>query len=213
MATAGCNVLGGDDGRIGGPGSFSLTNLVFAAEQPAGYDEYTEQPDASYDVEFDLTDDISGATTSASGTFTLRKGEVITDEEFSLGEFAFCSEPPAGHDDFAEQREATYTQGDAIWMYADFTGENYEATQLGQRVAVDSYLKIVNPSGVTTFEDTGEYADVFGEDGSAESFFVKEDVVAASDAQTGEYSVSFEFTDTLTEAEVAVDDGFTLESG
>jgi uncharacterized protein YfaS (alpha-2-macroglobulin family) len=166
-----------------------------------------------YEVAFDLTDTLSGATATGSGTFTLRRGEVITEESFDIEEFVFCSEPPAGHDDYARQSPATYAQGDSVWMYADFVGENYEATADGQRVAVDGYLKIENPDGVVTYEDTTTYSDVFGEDGSATEFFVREDVVATSDATTGEYTVTFRFTDVLSDTEATAEERFSIEEG
>lgn len=173
----------------------------------------SDAPGGQYEVAFDLSDNHAGATATASGTFTLRTGEVITDESFAIADFAFCSEPPAGHDDYTRQPGATYAQGDAVWMYAGFAGENYEATDEGQRVAVDGYLKIENPDGVVTYENTTTYSTVFGNEGSAADFFVSEDVVATSDATTGEYTVTFRFTDTLTDAEVQAEERFSVEEG
>jgi len=91
---AGCSFGSGSDSSEDSE-AFGVSNLVFAASEPAGYMDYQEQPDATYDVEDTVWVyvNVDGVTTEAredgrkriwvSETLTLTDptGETLIDDE------------------------------------------------------------------------------------------------------------------------------------
>lgn len=169
-----------------------------------------DAPPGEFEVSFQMRDNVTSETTAASASFTHRRGTVQTDQPFEVGEFVFCSGPPSGLDEYTPQPDATYSQGDSVWMYADFEGMNYEATSEGQVVGVDGHLTVTNPLGGVDLDETHEYRETFRE-GGAGDFFVSENAVASEDAKPGDYVVEFRFTDTVTGSEATVAETFTIE--
>lgn len=131
--------------------------------------------------------------------------------DFGLAELVFCSAQPRGYGQYERQPDATYEQGETVWIYLDVVGFEVEDAGEGQ-MAVDlaEDLVVRGPDGSEVLQNDFTFDTAFESDLRSQ-FFVVNNVRLQSGSPSGEYEVEVFLEDELGGGSITRTETFTVE--
>lgn len=164
----------------------------------------------TYEVAFELTDDVTGESVSHAATFTVESSVVQNETAFEVDEFVFTPTETTSYGAYETQPDATFEAGDAIWFYLDVVGASYGRVPDGRLMRLEGTLTLTGPNGSVLYEDTSRYEKTYPGDTDPVEFFLTDGLTTQTGVPAGTYTVEFELRDLFSDDTTSVSAEFDI---
>lgn len=159
----------------------------------------------------ELTDQVSGETATASGSFTIDEAVQRAAGTFRVANVTFCASQPQGYREYAVQPDATYTPGDTVWVYFELPGIGYRWNRNVREIALEGSITVTSPGGSGLYENPFTIERAFERGADLSTYHLYDQVPTESDTLSGTATVDIEVTDRLAGETVSTTATFTIE--
>lgn len=128
----------------------------------------------------------------------------------SIDEFVFAASEPQAYGEYDERPDATYAPGSDVWLYASLEQLAAEEIDDGVRIHLDQRVRIDTPEDETWLDETETFRTEL-ERAHLDRFYTRTPIGVPENALHGEYDVTIEFTDHVSDSTDGASGTFTIE--